>query len=62
MANPNDGPKPKPKPKPKSKKSIVPQAPKTPTIGDKAHAGRLLSEFLRRVAQEETELDRKSTR
>lgn len=28
---------------------------KTPTIGDKSRAGRLLSEYLRRIAQEETE-------
>jgi len=39
----------------KDKKKLIPAAPKTPTIGDKAHAGRLLSEFLRRIAQEETE-------
>ena len=28
---------------------------KTPTIGDKSRAGRLLSSYLRRIAQEETE-------
>ncbi len=44
-----------PKLPPKPEKRIIPQAPKAPTIGDKAHAGRLLSEFLRRIAQEETE-------
>lgn len=41
----------KPKPPPK----IIPSPPKAPTIGDKARAGRLLSEHLRRIAQEETE-------
>jgi len=51
MQKPNEGPKPPPKPE----KRIIPQAPKAPTIGDKAHAGRLLSEFLRRIAQEKTE-------
>lgn len=51
---PNDeGPKLPPKP---PKKGIIPQPPKAPTIGDKAHAGRLLSEFMRRIAQEKTEL------
>jgi len=45
-----------PKPSPKPEKKIIPKAPKTPTIGDKARAGRMLSEFLRRVAQEKTEL------
>ncbi len=45
-----------PKLPPKPEKRIIPQAPKAPTIGDKAHAGRLLSEFLRRIAQEKTEL------
>ncbi len=44
-----------PKLPPKPEKRIIPQAPKAPTIGDKAHAGRLLSEFLRRIAQEKTE-------
>ncbi len=51
MQKPNEGPKLPPKPE----KRIIPQAPKAPTIGDKAHAGRLLSEFLRRIAQEKTE-------
>lgn len=44
-----------PKLPPKPEKRIIPQAPKAPTIGDKAHAGRLLSEFMRRIAQEKTE-------
>jgi len=54
MAPSDDGPKPPPKPE----KRIIPEppkAPKAPTIGDKARAGRLLSEFLRRIAQEKTE-------
>ena len=37
------------------KKTPRPQI-KSPTIGDKSRAGRLLSEYLRRIAQEETEL------
>jgi len=52
MPKPNEGPKPPPRPE----KRIIPQAPKAPTIGDKAHAGRMLSEFLRRIAQEKTEV------
>ncbi len=52
MQKPNEGPKLPPKPE----KRIIPQAPKAPTIGDKARAGRMLSEFLRRIAQEKTEL------
>lgn len=55
MEKPDDGPKLPPKPE----KRITPEppkAPKAPTIGDKARAGRMLSEFLRRVAQEKTEL------
>ena len=43
---------------PKPEKRIIPEppkAPKAPTIGDKARAGRMLSEFLRRIAQEKTE-------
>ncbi len=51
MSQDDKGPKLPPKPE----KRIIPQAPKAPTIGDKAHAGRLLSEFLRRIAQEKTE-------
>lgn len=52
MTKDDNGPKLPPKPE----KRIIPQAPKAPAIGDKAHAGRLLSEFLRRIAQEKTEL------
>ncbi len=44
-----------PKPPPKSNKKIIPSPPKAPTIGDKQRAGRLLSEHLRKIAQEETE-------
>ncbi|KKL21842.1 hypothetical protein LCGC14_2441390 [marine sediment metagenome] len=44
----------KPKPPPKPDK-IIPPPPKAPTIGDKARAGRLLSQHLRKIAQEETE-------
>ena len=51
MPKDDEGPKPPPRPK----KKLIPVAPKAPTIGDKAHAGRLLSEFLRRIAQEKTE-------
>ena len=40
---------------PKSNKKIIPSPPKAPTIGDKQRAGRLLSEHLRKIAQEETE-------
>ena len=51
MPKSKDGPKPPPKPD----KKITPAPPKAPTIGDKARVGRLLSEHLRRIAQEETE-------
>ena len=51
MSKDKDGPKPPPKPD----KKVIPSPPKAPTIGDKARAGRLLSEHLRRIAQEETE-------
>ncbi len=44
-----------PKPPPKPDKKIIPNPPKAPTIGDKQRAGRLLSEHLRKIAQEETE-------
>ncbi len=50
MPKDKDGPKPPPKPE-----KIVPPPPKAPTIGDKARAGRLLSDYLRRIAQEQTE-------
>ncbi len=50
MSKNKDGPKPPPKPD-----KIIPPPPKAPTIGDKARAGRLLSEYLRRIAQEQTE-------
>ncbi len=50
MSKDKDGPKPPPKPD-----KIIPPPPKAPTIGDKARAGRLLSEHLRKIAQEETE-------
>ena len=52
MPKDKEGPKLPPKPE----KRIIPKAPKAPTIGDKARAGRMLSEFLRRIAQEKTEL------
>ncbi len=45
----------KPKPPPKPNKKIIPSPPKAPTIGDKVRAGQLLSSYLRRIAQEETE-------
>ena len=48
---------PKDKDKPKPPPKIIPSPPKAPTIGDKAHAGRLLSDYLRRIAQEETEFN-----
>lgn len=51
MSKDKDGPK----PPPKSKEKLIPAAPKAPTIGDKIRAGRLLSEHLRKIAQEETE-------
>ena len=51
MPKDKDGPKLPPKPD----KKIIPNPPKAPTIGDKARAGRLLSEYLRKIAQEETE-------
>ena len=51
MLENKDGPKPPPKPD----KKIIPSPPKAPTIGDKQRAGRLLSEHLRKIAQEETE-------
>ncbi len=51
MSENKDGPKPPPKPD----KKIIPSPPKAPTIGDKQRAGRLLSEHLRKIAQEETE-------
>ncbi len=51
MSENKDGPKLPPKPD----KKIIPNPPKVPTIGDKQRAGRLLSEYLRRIAQEETE-------
>lgn len=51
MSKDKDGPKLPPKPN----KKVIPNPPKAPTIGDKARAGRLLSEHLRRTAQEETE-------
>ena len=51
MPKDKDGPKPPPKPE----KKLIPAAPKAPTIGDKARAGRLLSDYLRRIAQEQTE-------
>ncbi len=56
MPENNKGPKLPPKPE----KRITPAAPKAPTIGDKAHAGRLLSEFLRKIAQEKTELHKEN--
>lgn len=43
----------RPKRPPKSKKR---PAIKTPTIGDKSRAGRILSQYLRKIAQEETEM------
>ena len=52
MSKDKDGPK----LPPKSDKKIIPNPPKAPTIGDKVRAGRLLSEHLRKIAQEETEL------
>ncbi len=45
----------KPKPPPKPEKDIIPTPPKAPTIGDKIRAGQLLSNHLRKIAQEETE-------
>lgn len=51
MSENKDGPKLPPKPD----KKIIPSPPKAPTIGDKQRAGRLLSSYLRRIAQEETE-------
>ncbi len=51
MPKDNEGPKLPPKPK----KKLIPAAPKAPTIGDKIRAGQLLSNHLRRIAQEETE-------
>lgn len=56
MEKPDDGPK----LPPKLKNKLIPAAPKAPTIGDKARAGRMLSEFLRRVLQEKTELSKDS--
>ncbi len=50
MSKDSEGPKPPPKPN-----KSIPAPPKTPTIGDKARAGRLLSEHLRKIAQEEKE-------
>ena len=46
---------PKDKDKPKPPPKIIPSPPKAPTIGDKVRAGQLLSSYLRRIAQEETE-------
>ncbi len=51
MSENKDGPKPPPKPD----KKIIPSPSKAPTIGDKQRAGRLLSSYLRKIAQEETE-------
>ena len=51
MSKDKDGPKLPPKPD----KKIIPSPPKAPTIGDKIRAGQLLSNHLRRIAQEETE-------
>ena len=51
MSESKDGPKPPPKPN----KRIIPSPLKAPTIGDKVRAGQLLSSYLRRIAQEETE-------
>ncbi len=45
----------RPKLPPKPDKRIIPSPPKAPTIGDKVRAGQLLSSYLRRIAQEETE-------
>ncbi len=44
-----------PKPPPKPNKKIIPSPPKAPTIGDKVRAGQLLSGYLRKIAQEQTE-------
>ncbi len=57
MSKDKDQPKDKGKPKlpPKPEKKIIPAAPKVPTIGDKVRAGQLLSGYLRKIAQEESE-------
>ncbi len=52
----SNGDKGKPKLPPKPDKKIIPSPPKAPVIGDKIRAGRLLSGYLRKIAQEETEL------
>ena len=58
---PSDKPKPPPKPEPKKNppppKALKEMLPKVPTLaGDKIRAGRQLSTFLRKIAQEKTEL------